>query len=71
MAKEKFDFKKYNEEYKKKHYKRIMITIPLKDVEVINQLNNVASKSNYIYQLIKDDIKDKKIIANVEKKAYK
>lgn len=71
MKKEKFDFKKYNDEYRKTHYKRIMINIPLKDVEVINQLNNVPSKSNYIYQLIKDDIKDKKIIANVEKKAYK
>lgn len=71
MKKEKFDFKKYNDEYRKNHYKRIMVNIPLKDVEVINQLNNVPSKSNYIYQLIKDDIKDKKIIANVEKKAYK
>ncbi len=67
MKKEKFDFKKYNDEYKKNHYKRIMINIPLKDDEVINKLNSVPSKSNYIYQLIKDDIKDKQIIANIEK----
>ncbi len=67
MEKEKFDFKKYNDEYKKNHYKRIMINIPLKDDEVIDKLNSVPSKSSYIYQLIKDDIKDKQIIANIEK----
>ncbi len=67
MEKEKFDFKKYNDEYKKNHYKRIMINIPLKDDEVINKLNSVPSKSSYIYQLIKDDIKDKQIITNIEK----
>ncbi len=71
MEKEKFDYKKYNDEYKKNHYKRIMINIPLKDDEVINKLNSVPSKSSYIYQLIKDDIKDKQIIANIEKLANK
>ena len=48
-----------------------MVSIPLNDDEAINQLNNVKSKSKYIYQLIKDDIKDKKIIESVEKIAHK
>ena len=66
MTTKKFDYVKYQSDYRKANYKSVIVYIPLNDSEVLDKLNSVKSKSNYIYQLIKDDIKDKKIIENLK-----
>ena len=46
----------YDNKYKKSHYKRVTVLIPLNNEKVLNQLNKVDSKSAYILELIEKDI---------------
>lgn len=46
----------YDNKYKKSHYKRVTVLIPLSNEKVLNQLNEVNSKSAYILELIEKDI---------------
>lgn len=46
----------YDNKYKKSHYKRVTVLIPLNNEKVLNQLNKVESKSAYILDLIEKDI---------------
>lgn len=56
MKEEKFNKITYDNRYKKEHYKRVTVLVPLNNEKVINQLNNVDSKSAYILDLIERDI---------------
>ena len=55
-----FDFQKYCNDFKKKHYKRVVALIPRSDEEMIQHLATKDSVSAYIYGLIKDDIERNK-----------
>lgn len=46
----------YDNKYKKSHYKRVTVLVPLNNEKVLNQLNKVNSKSAYILELIEKDI---------------
>ena len=57
-----FDFKRYNNDFKKKHYKRVSALIPRHNTEMIEFLESKESISSYIYVLIKNDMeKTKKV----------
>lgn len=47
----------YDNKYKKEHYKRVTVLVPLSNERVLNQLNKVGSKSAYILDLIEKDMK--------------
>ena len=51
---------KKNEEYKKATYERVNVRIRKDDTEVLEKLNSVKSKNNYIVELIRADIKASK-----------
>lgn len=46
----------YDNTYKKNHYKRVTVLVPLNNEKVLNQLKKVNSKSAYILDLIEKDI---------------
>ena len=46
----------YDNKYKKRHYKRVTVLVPLSNERVLNQLDKVESKSAYILDLIEKDI---------------
>lgn len=48
---------KYNNTYKKDHYKRVTILVPYKEENLLSYLNSKSSKSGYILELIKEDMK--------------
>lgn len=51
---------KKNEEYKKVTYERVNVRIRKDETEVLEKLNSVKSKNNYIVELIRADIKASK-----------
>ena len=51
-----FDFQQYNNDFKKKHYKRVSALIPKEDHAMITFLEEKDSVSSYIYNLIKTDM---------------
>lgn len=48
---------KYNKEFKKKTYTQIAIRIRKDDEEILVKLNSVENKTEYILNLIREDIK--------------
>lgn len=46
----------YDNKYKKSHYKRVTVLVPLSNERVLSQLDKVESKSAYILDLIEKDI---------------
>jgi hypothetical protein len=46
----------YDNKYKKSHYKRVTVLVPLSNERVLNQLDKVESKSAYILDLIEKDL---------------
>ena len=48
---------KYNNTYKKEHYKRVTILVPYNEIGLLSYLNSKKSKSGYILELIKEDMK--------------
>ena len=53
----KFDEVKYNNDFKKKHYKRVTILVPYNETDLLSYLNSKDSKSGYILDLIRNDMK--------------
>lgn len=48
----------YDNKYKKEHYKRVTILVPYKEKAVLSYINSMSSKSGYILELIKKDMKE-------------
>ena len=53
----KFDKTKYDNDFKKKHYKRVTILVPYNENDLLSYLNSKDSKSGYILDLIRKDMK--------------
>ena len=51
------EFDESNKEYKRLTYERLTIRIRKDDTEVLQKLESVKSKNNYILELIRKDIK--------------
>ena len=51
------EYDRINSEYKKLNYKSVTIRIRKEDFEILQKLNSVKSKNNYILELIRADIK--------------
>lgn len=54
------EYDRINNEYKKRTYERLTIRIRKDDTEVLEKLESVESKNNYIVELIRADIKASK-----------
>lgn len=54
------EYDRINNEYKKRTYERLTIRIRKDDEEVLEKLDSVESKNNYIVELIRADIKASK-----------
>ena len=54
---------KYDKNYRKQNYKLYQFKIRLDDLETIEHMNNQTNKSDYIYKLIKEDMKKIKKIS--------
>ncbi len=50
----------YDNKYKKEHYKRVTILVPQNDLELLDYIDSMKSKSSYILGLIKKDMLEKK-----------
>lgn len=46
----------YINNFNKEHYTIIRVVVPKSDIEVLEKLNTVKSKSGYILELIKKDL---------------
>ena len=57
-----FDQVKYANKFNKNNYKQITLRINKNDEDVLNRLAKQDSVNGYIVGLIKDDIKNQKII---------
>lgn len=55
-----FDFQRYNNDFKKKYYKRVTALIPKSNTEMIKFLEGKESVSGYLYDLIKADMEKNK-----------
>ena len=55
-----FDKNKYDQEFKKINYQRIHLMINKKNIDLINFLNSKKNKTEYILNLIKNDMKKEK-----------
>lgn len=55
-----FDFQRYNNDFKKKYYKRVTALIPKSNTEMIKFLEEKESVSGYLYDLIKADMEKNK-----------
>lgn len=61
-----FDQKKYASEFNKNNYKQFTLRINKNETDVLEQLAKQKSVNGYITDLIRDDIKSKKIIENLK-----
>lgn len=48
--------KKYINSYNSSNYTQVILRIKKDDIDIINKLNSVESKNNYITELIRKDI---------------
>lgn len=55
-----FDKKKYDQEFKKINYYRLHLMINKKNIDLINFLESKKNKTEYILNLIKNDMKKEK-----------
>ena len=56
--KSKFDQVKYITDYSREHYKKVQLTFSKeKDKDIIEKLETVPNKSNYVKELIREDLK--------------
>lgn len=55
-----FDQLKYINQFQKDNYKRVTVLVPLSDQDILDHLNHQDSKSAYILNLIKEDMKKSK-----------
>ena len=53
------EYDRINNDYKKATYERLTIRIRKDDTEILDKLNSVESKNNYITELIRKDIRNK------------
>lgn len=51
--KEKFNFQDYNNDYKKKHYRRYVVMVPITETELLEKLEQEKNKNAYILQALK------------------